>query len=132
MIDINEDELYTLIGQLDERIGKEGAIVRVEDDEYEGKTIVLANELGYLRLGVEFLKAAYTSAPDGSTDRDVVEVDLLYLFGQSSICYTFRRRESEPMTPDLGVSSVEGTLGALAALVFVAFCILAALIQSIS
>lgn len=121
MIDINENELSALIGELDERIGKEGAFVRVEDNEYDGTTIVRANELGYLRLGVEFLKAAYASAPQGSTVREAVEVDLLYLFGQDSICYTFQRRESGPITPDQDAEAIESVLGGLAALVFVAF-----------
>jgi len=113
MIDINEDELHALIGQLDERIGKEGAIVRLVN-EYDDGTVIVANHLGYLRLGVEFLKAAYVPLKDGADGSDVIDVDLPYLFGQRSICYQFGRRENDLPAPELGPG--EGQMPAMAGL----------------
>ena len=102
MIDINEDELHTLIGQMDERIGKEGAIVRLDVQYEDDGTVIVANHLGYLRLGVEFLKAAYVPLRMDAEGSDAIDVDLAYLFGQRSICYRFGRRENDLPAPEAG------------------------------
>lgn len=114
MVDINEDELHTLIGDLDERIGKEGAIVRLVVQYEDDGTVILANQLGYLRLGVEFLKAAYLPLQADSENGDAIDVDLPYLFGQETICFRFRRRENDLPAPEAGPG--EGTMPTFAGL----------------
>jgi hypothetical protein len=95
MIDIREDEIRHLIGRLDRLVTKEQAILRVVQDDPVQGTVIQANQLGYLRLGIEFQKAAL--AP---LEGDEVEVDLAYLLGQETICFEFRRREDGLPAPE--------------------------------
>jgi hypothetical protein len=107
MIDTREQEIGHLIGRLDRLIAKEQAIVRVLQDDPDQATVIHANQLGYLRLGIEFQKAALAPVEDGKA-----EVDLAYLLGQDAICWEFRRREDGLPLPEPQRTG-EGGFGAL-------------------
>jgi hypothetical protein len=82
---------------LDDAVPRDNA--RVKFEQYGGgpdESHVIANREGYLRLGVEFLKAAY--APAGiAHSRDAVPVDLDYLVtSDSTVDFDwFERREPD-------------------------------------
>jgi hypothetical protein len=104
MIDMQEDEIRHLIGRLDRLVTKEQAIVRAVQDDPDFATVIHANQLGYLRLGIEFQKAAL--AP---MEGHEVEVDLAYLLGQDAICWEFRRREGElPLSEPERMAAAKG------------------------
>ena len=57
---MDEDKIKAIIKQLDDEVPREGAKVILE--QYGGgpdESQIVANQKGYLRLGVEFLKAAF-------------------------------------------------------------------------
>ena len=95
-------------------------------DEPES-TLVRANRLGYLRLGVEFLKAADGPTTRGA-GRDLVDVDLGYLTGLEQHCYSFERREDVwgPMSAEESSSVVAGIVGSIIALLFLASLVVGA------
>lgn len=75
---MNDDELQRIIEQLDEQIPTEGAFIqfRLMGTEYG----LSANRLGYLRLGVEMLRAASLPTeklPDA--DVELLPLDLEHL-----------------------------------------------------
>lgn len=61
MPELDKAALESLIRQLDAGVPREGAVVLQREDD-EGGTLITANRRGYLRLGVEFLKAASAEA----------------------------------------------------------------------
>jgi hypothetical protein len=82
-------EVERLVGELDAGVPREGAVVSLQkygDDLDEA--FVVANRRGYLRLGVEFLKAAF--APHVPPEKTLGErphaiyVDLDYLIAEDS------------------------------------------------
>ena len=80
---MNFDELADIANKLDAGVSKENAAVRfyqyVGDGE-EGS--VTATRAGYLRLGIEFLKAG--SAPPKADKDDLIDVELQYLIDDNS------------------------------------------------
>ena len=88
---IDDGRVQSLLKQLDDDIPREGHVELFTNDEADS-TLLRANKLGYLRLGVEFLKAAYAPSTHGQS-REWVEVDLGYLTGLERHCYSFERRE---------------------------------------
>lgn len=57
---LNDAYIKELIENLDQSVSSEGAAVRL--DQYGGgpdESQITGNRVGYLRLGIEFLKAAY-------------------------------------------------------------------------
>lgn len=73
---MNEQELSTIIDRLDAEVSKDGAVVKFE--EYCGDdSRVVATPAGYLRLGIEMLKAARARGSEAKPD--VIDVDLEYL-----------------------------------------------------
>jgi hypothetical protein len=86
-----------MIQMLDDAVPRDEA--RVQFGQYGGgpdESHVVANREGFLRLGVEFLKAAY--APAGvAHSRDAVPVDLEYLVTEDSTVNFdwFERREPD-------------------------------------
>jgi hypothetical protein len=122
----DEGQIRSLIKQLDEAIPREGH-VEVLSDEPES-TLVRANRLGYLRLGVEFLKAADGPTTRGGAGRDLVDVDLGYLTGLERHCYSFERREDvwSPMSAEEPSSAVAGIVGTVIVLLFLASLVVGA------
>jgi hypothetical protein len=90
MATIDDAQIQSLVSQLDQAVPREG---HVEVFTHEPTVpVIRANQQGYLRLGVEFLKAAYAPvAHQGG--RAVVEIDLDYLEGLQDHGYSFERRE---------------------------------------
>ena len=115
MIDTQEQEIRHLIGRLDRLVTKEQAKLRVEQDDPCEPTVIHANQLGYLRLGIEFQKAALVP-PEGKE----VEVDLAYLLGQEMICWKFRRREDGlPQSEPERIAAQDGFAGAIVGIAFI-------------
>lgn len=119
-----------MLGQLNDAIPREGHVEVFTNADEGDSTLLRANKLGYLRLGVEFLKAAYAHPAHGQS-HEWVDVDLGYLTGLERHCYSFERREDvwspiheESTNPISG--SVGGLIGLflLASLVIGAFSIL--------
>ena len=105
--DMQQDELKTLVDSLDSKVPREGAQVRLR--QYGGgpdESQFIANRSGYLRFGIELLKAAF--APVGERkNQDAIPVDLAYLItSDSNVGFDwFERRE------DLGPSSERESVG---------------------
>lgn len=135
-------EVERLVGELDAGIPREGA--RVSLQKYGGdldEAFVVANTRGYLRLGVEFLKAGL--APHVPSERtlgkrpDAIDVELEYLItDDSDVNFDyFERRE------DVTVKTYEETwadrvipfavLGAILMILALALVGLAALVRSL-
>ncbi len=105
---LDERAIQDLTAQLDEAIPRDGAIVVLDEDQ----TGVIANRLGYLRLGVEFLHAAF-AGPVEDDQPACIEVDLAYLFGKEPVCYWFCRDEDVARPDDATAGSGTKTLGTL-------------------
>jgi hypothetical protein len=75
-------ELRELVGQLDRLVPREGAKLRIPNDP-DGNTTI-GTQRGYLRLGIEFLRAGL--APTAGSDREVprIPLDVEYLLTQDS------------------------------------------------
>jgi hypothetical protein len=91
------ESLSEIIAELDSRVPKEGALIRVAgDDVYEeGEPILVGNRTGYLRLGIELLKLA--DAPPTARNPDRVEADLTGILDPTANVgrvATFERREN--------------------------------------
>lgn len=94
---VDERKVQEAIGFLEEEVPRERA--RVKLDQYGGgpdESQIIANKDGFLRLGVEFLKAAYAPVTDPK-DPTAVKVDIDYLLtGDSSIYFGWiQRREPD-------------------------------------
>jgi hypothetical protein len=82
---MDREEIKATIHQLDVAIDKEGAAVQFH--QYGGgpdESKIVANEAGYLRLGVEFLKSAYAEKDHDVDDGNSIPVDLEYLISPES------------------------------------------------
>jgi hypothetical protein len=104
---VDEQKVREAIRMLDQEVPREGAKVRLRQygggpDEGE----LIANQKGYLRLGIECLKAAF-GPTKGDANSGGVEVDLEYLVtNDSTINFDwFERREMELMKPEIAKSS---------------------------
>src|SRR5687768_11252279 len=107
---VDDAKIQQAIASLDDGIPREGA--RVKLDQYGGgpdESQIVANKLGFLRLGVEFLKAAYAPT-EKETDSVKVEIEYL-LTSDSSIGFDWVERrepdEEEPSPPN-GFATVVG------------------------
>jgi hypothetical protein len=83
---MNDEAIQNAISSLDKAVPKEGA--RVAMVQYGGgpdESQIIANRQGYLRLGIEFLKAAYSTPlqPEPKAP-DMVKLDLEYLLTNDS------------------------------------------------
>ncbi len=88
----DHERVRDLIRQLDAAVPREGHLVVDPFRDHEG-TVVQADRLGYLRLGIELLKAAHAPTRDDDL-LDEVDVDLGYLTGLEAHCYSFQRTEN--------------------------------------
>jgi len=94
---MNDDDIIKLVDSLDNVVPRSGAIVRIE--QYGDTCLessIIANRVGYLRLGIEFLKAAEAPYVD-KTGRNPfsIHVNLNGILQDSSDIYfhCFERRE---------------------------------------
>ncbi|HEX6963746.1 MAG TPA: hypothetical protein VF175_17900 [Lacipirellula sp.] len=104
-----------IVAALDQTVPKEGARMFIR--QYGGgpdECVVVANEAGYLRLGIELLKAAL--APTGFHNRrDAVEIDVDYLLRDSEVQLDWLERREPDAEGRLDASShgVGGVVGML-------------------
>lgn len=80
---MDKERIQDAIALLEREVPREGA--RVNLHQYGGgpdEGQVIANETGYLRLGIEFLKAAF--APAEPNRANTVQVDIAYLMTPDS------------------------------------------------
>jgi len=97
MDDTNEATAQELITKLDSLVPRDGG--RVSLTQYGGgpdESRVIANRRGYLRLGIEFLKASF--AP--YEKQHLIKTDIRYLLtDDSDVAFDwFERREDLPQT----------------------------------
>ncbi len=78
----DRESLRKLINQLDESVPREGAQARLDIGAGPDESCFVANEAGYLRFGVELLKAGIAE-PDPASDKRVA-VDLEYIITDES------------------------------------------------
>jgi hypothetical protein len=105
------ESLNEIIAELDNRVPKEGALIRVAgDDVYEeGEPILVGNRTGYLRLGIELLKLA--DAPPTARNPDRVEADLTGILDSTAhevkVAAFDRRENIRPQLEELSVNGSE-------------------------
>jgi hypothetical protein len=78
----NDNDIRRLVGELDAALSREGAFVHLT--QYGGgpdESSIIANQAGYLRFGLELMKAGLAPA---DTDAPSVKVDLGYLLTPNS------------------------------------------------
>jgi hypothetical protein len=98
---MNRADIEPVINALDAAVPKDDA--RVVIRQYGGgpdECAVIANERGYLRLGIEFLKAAYGPPVPGNNPASV-RVDLDYVLSEDSEVQFdwFERRDPDAPVP---------------------------------
>ena len=77
------DDLNAIVNRLDQDISRDNAKITIQ--KYGGdltESFVVGTTNGYLRLGVEFLKAGL--APHTSPERSAIDVDVEYLIDDDS------------------------------------------------
>lgn len=91
-------EISRIVSELDDGISKENAKVIFKSDEYDDESYIVATQNGYLRLGVEFLKAGFAPYSDQQSKPHEIDVDLEYLTSIDSDVnfYYFERNEILP------------------------------------
>lgn len=80
---MNSDEIVAIVDRLDESVPKENAKVRLHQygaDGDDGQIVATRN--GYLRLGIELLKAGM--APTAAENSGMIDVDFQYLIDVDS------------------------------------------------
>jgi|SRR5262245_17116464 len=85
--------IQLLTKQLDEAVPRQGHVEIARDPNDFDYTHLRANQLGYLRLGIEFLKAAHASPEGGGIKGHLLKLDLAYLEGFDHHSFSFERRE---------------------------------------
>jgi hypothetical protein len=118
---IDAAHIQSLTKQLDEAVPREGHVEVVQDPNDLDYTLVRANQLGYLRLGIEFLKAAY-APPESGGKGTLLRLDLKYLEGFEHQFYSFERREDvwSPIWSEEPASTISQIVGVLFGFFFVA------------
>ena len=91
----NDDNIRRLVRELDVEVPREGAFVHLT--QYGGgpdESSIIANQAGYLRLGVELMKAGLAPA---DTDAPAVKLDLEGLLTpHSDLQFDWCERRAEP------------------------------------
>jgi hypothetical protein len=130
MPELDDDGLKRLIGQLDDAVPREGAVVLQHDAEgYDDAHFLLtANRRGYLRLGIEYLKAAFAEHTSASHPHRV-DVDLSYMSGFED--QAFERREdlrpASRISEGIGIPA-KTIIGAIALFILAALVVGAAIL----
>lgn len=124
----NDARVRALVEQLDQAVPRKGDVVVDANPDDEGRTVVKATRLGYLRLGIEFLRAA--DAPARSDVRPgQLDLDLTYLTGVDNQCYSFELHENLPVwRPSDDTAGSSGGRGCTLIVALIAFFILTSLL----
>ena len=122
----DEEHIRELVQELDAAVPREGKVA-VRGSTHDGGTVVRANQVGYLRLGIEFLKAAFAD-PRSEVLPELVELDLDYLTELEDQRYSFERSEDVDTNTGRPESSGDGgILGGAVAILFIASLLVGAL-----
>ena len=127
--EIAEAELDELVTRLDGLVPKEGAYLTIPADP-DGNTTV-GNRLGYLRFGVEMLRAALRPVPSSDEAPPRILPDLDYLLTTDSETPFDLCEIDESIVSRPPVASKLGALGQLTAGVLVVGAIIVLLIGSL-
>ncbi len=97
---LDDVQLQRIIEELDNGVPKEGAVVQFEVPDELRDSRLIANKLGYLRLGTDLLRAALAPGRDPGSPESI-DVDLAYLHSAGTTIEfgSFRRREPTPPEP---------------------------------
>ena len=82
---MNDDKLKKTIKELDESVSKDDAVVQF--DIYGGgadEGFIQANQKGYLRLGIEFLKAAFAPKKSDKKTKNIIDSGIQSLTSDES------------------------------------------------
>jgi hypothetical protein len=120
------EEISSLVSELDRKVPQQGAVVELK--QYGGgpdESKVIANQLGYLRLGIEFLKAAFKQPSEKNPD--AIEVDLRYLLSDDSDVGfdQFERREDMKERQIEKTSAIPAVVGCCLAILLLAVVVFA-------
>lgn len=82
---MESDEIRKIVEELDQGISKSNAAVRIDTCD-PNDLYVTATENGYMRIGVEFLKAAFApqQKETNNSDHQFIKVDTEYLITKDS------------------------------------------------
>jgi len=127
--DMTEEELRELIDRLDQEIPCDGAVVEWHRND-QSEVEVTANERGYVRLGIEFLKAAFAelhSCHPGVPE--YLEVDMRYMMsGDTSLWPSWFELEEGTSVSGPGSEDRTSPLGPLVGMLTVVLILIAALV----
>lgn len=92
---MNSEEIKRIVDELERGISKENANVSIQMYGPDlDEAFIVATERGYLRLGVEFLKAGF--APYRKIGRpDAIDVEMDYLLTEDSVHFDYFERSEE-------------------------------------
>lgn len=96
---MNPDEIKRIVDELDRGISKENANVSIQMYGPDlDEAFIVATERGYLRLGVEFLKAGFTPYLVAEKIRNrphAIDVDIDYLLTEDSVHFDYFERSED-------------------------------------
>jgi len=112
--EVDDDSIRQIIEALDAEVPKHGAQVLLHT--YGGgpdECYCVANKQGYLRLGIEMLRAGYSESDEDS----LIDVDIEYLRvpGSTVKFDWFERRDPVPIPPTMTRGEIIGCLSFLVA-----------------
>ena len=125
---INTHAIRGLVGELDQLVPRRDASVAVANEQPNGCSL-LGNRTGYLRLGIELLKAGLAEAPSPAGAAGLVDVELAYLLDPRSPATLgpLRRRPEDFQAEDAEQAKFETTFRSLFLIVMVFLGIAAAI-----
>ena len=114
MTAIDDAHVQSLVRQLDEAVPRDGHVEVLHDPAEPDEPFLRANRQGLLRLGIEFLKAAYAPARPVK-GQQWVTVDLEYITGLEEHNWSFERREDvwSPISNEEPPGAASQILGSL-------------------
>lgn len=92
---MNEMRLNEIINELNREISKEGAIVVMRKTSAGFESHFIANRQGYLRLGVECLRAATIPINQTAGGEFIISVDMDYLIGPGDMYFRMQERRED-------------------------------------
>jgi hypothetical protein len=122
------NEIKNIVDALDKKVDKEGAVVQFGCYGASDESVIQANQKGYFRLGIEFLKAAFAPETNKDSKYKRIDMDIDYLTSKKSMFHFigFERRDDIPSPPKYYKASFkEGVAGIIFAIVLIAIVILA-------
>jgi len=125
---MDDSEIQQLVNELDAAVTKDDSKLLIYVDPDHGNCVFVGNRKGYLRAGIEMLRAAIVPL---AANESITPIDIKYLCGERGLRVdTLERREdiNTARLPSGWKSMLFGTgfgLGCLALLVFLVICAIA-------